>query len=38
VVVRVEMMVMEKNKRGGGEDEGSVVVAVMLKLVKLSPE
>ena len=39
MIVRVEMVVMEKNKRGGGEDGGFVVVVVvmLLKMVKLSP-
>ena len=39
MVVRVEMVVMEKNKRGSGEDGGFIVVVVMLlKMVKLSPK
>ena len=39
MVVRVEMVMMEKNKRGGGEDVGFVVVVVvLLKMVKLSSE
>ena len=38
MVVSVEMVVMEKNKRGGDEDGGFVMVVVMfLKMVKLSP-
>ena len=38
MVLRVEMVVMEKNKRGDGEGGGFVVVVVMLKMVKLSLE
>ena len=39
MVVRVEMVVIEKNKRGSGEGGGFVVVVVrLLKMVKLSPK
>ena len=39
MVVRVEMEVMEKNKRGGGDDVVVMVVKMVLeKVVELSPE
>ena len=39
VIVEVNMVVVEKNKRGSAEDGGFVLVVVMLlKMVKMSPE
>ena len=39
MVVGMKMVVMEKNKRGGGEDGKFVVeVVILLKMVKLSSE